>query len=448
MIRKRDEMTIISKTPAFNLKVVVQETGVKPDTLRAWERRYGLPDPERSSGGHRLYSQRDIEIVKWLVARREEGMSISHSVELWHTLVSEGHDPLHMDGSPVKGDISISVEAGSTVEEMRRAWIEACLAFDETAAEQVLTQAFALYPPVMVCLEVLQKGLAEIGGLWYENDATVQQEHFASALAMRRLNALVAAAPSPTRPARIIVACPAGEDHVFAPLLLTLILRYEGWRVIYLGANVPTTRLETTIRRARPDLIVMTAQQLHTAAALLETARVLRDMEAPMAFGGRIFSTLPDLSNRIPGHFLGEGLQEVTEAVADLLRRQPPVPAVEPISPRYQRAIDAYREQQAAVENRVWTILHSENNTDISYEHTANANLHLARDILAALRLGDISLLGREISWTEKLLLNYSMPRQMLRHYLDAYGQAVGEILEEDGRSIAAWFATITEGDE
>lgn len=437
-------MTEISRTPAFNLKVVVQETGVKPDTLRAWERRYGLPEPKRSSGGHRLYSQRDIEIVKWLVDRREEGMSISHSVELWQKLVDEGHDPLHMDGSPVKGDIVPPMEVGSTVEEMRRTWIEACLAFDETAAEQVLTQAFALYPPAMVCLEVLQKGLAEIGMLWYENDATVQQEHFASALAIRRLNALVAAAPSPTRPARIIVACPAGEDHVFAPLLLTLMLRYEGWRVIYLGANVPTTRLETTIRRARPDLIVMTAQQLHTAATLLETARVLRDLEAPMAFGGRVFSAMSDLQQRIPGHFLGEGLQGVTEVVSDILRRQPPVPTVEPIPPHYQKAVDAYRARQAAVESRVWTILRAENNMDITYEHTANANLHLSRDILAALRLGDISLLGKEISWTEKLLLNYSMPRQMLHDYLEAYGQAVSEVLGEDGRPIVEWFTIIT----
>ena len=48
----------------FNLKAVVQQTGIKPDTLRAWERRYGLPTPERSSGGHRLYSQDDVDTYK------------------------------------------------------------------------------------------------------------------------------------------------------------------------------------------------------------------------------------------------------------------------------------------------------------------------------------------------------------------------------------------------
>ncbi len=52
------------KTPIFNMKVVVEETGIKPDTLRAWERRYGLPEPNRTQGGHRLYSQYDIDMLK------------------------------------------------------------------------------------------------------------------------------------------------------------------------------------------------------------------------------------------------------------------------------------------------------------------------------------------------------------------------------------------------
>ena len=63
----------ISKNPAFNLKAVLQETNIAADTLRAWERRYGLPMPERTEGGHRLYSQYDIETIKWLLARQKIG---------------------------------------------------------------------------------------------------------------------------------------------------------------------------------------------------------------------------------------------------------------------------------------------------------------------------------------------------------------------------------------
>ena len=81
-------------TANFNLSVVLRETGIKADTLRAWERRYGLPQPERTEGGHRLYSQRDIEIVRWLMAREEEGLRISQAVEMFTQEVSHGNDPL------------------------------------------------------------------------------------------------------------------------------------------------------------------------------------------------------------------------------------------------------------------------------------------------------------------------------------------------------------------
>ena len=59
---------MIDSTPIYNLKAVIQETGLGPETLRAWERRYGLLKPQRSPGGHRLYSQYDIDMLKWLVA--------------------------------------------------------------------------------------------------------------------------------------------------------------------------------------------------------------------------------------------------------------------------------------------------------------------------------------------------------------------------------------------
>ena len=45
---------MISQSPAYNLMVVLKETGLKADVLRAWERRYQLPSPQRTPGGHRL----------------------------------------------------------------------------------------------------------------------------------------------------------------------------------------------------------------------------------------------------------------------------------------------------------------------------------------------------------------------------------------------------------
>ncbi|NOH02063.1 MAG: MerR family transcriptional regulator [Chloroflexi bacterium] len=85
---------MFSKSPAYNLKAVLRETGLAADTSRARERRYGLPAPRRGAGGHRLYSQYDIEIVKWLIARRAEGLSISRAVDLWNEITASGSGPL------------------------------------------------------------------------------------------------------------------------------------------------------------------------------------------------------------------------------------------------------------------------------------------------------------------------------------------------------------------
>ena len=114
----------ISDIPTFNMKVVVKETGLKPDTLRAWERRYGIPSPERTKGGHRLYTQHEIDMLKWLVTRQDEGMSISHAVDLWNQLQAEGTDPLAaISESTVKAKPAFVPVTGNVIDEMRQAWI-------------------------------------------------------------------------------------------------------------------------------------------------------------------------------------------------------------------------------------------------------------------------------------------------------------------------------------
>jgi len=90
----KKKVNVTSHTPTYNLKAVLKETGLKADVLRAWERRYDLPKPHRTPGGHRLYSEYDIETIKWLMARQEEGLSISHATELWRSLKASGQEPL------------------------------------------------------------------------------------------------------------------------------------------------------------------------------------------------------------------------------------------------------------------------------------------------------------------------------------------------------------------
>jgi DNA-binding transcriptional MerR regulator/methylmalonyl-CoA mutase cobalamin-binding subunit len=433
-------------TPTFNLKAVVQETGLKPDTLRAWERRYGIPQPQRTTGGHRLYSQQDIEMLKWLVTRQDEGLSISRAVDLWHSLKEQGQNPLHLSAHSHLAALSVAhspATVGNTINELRRAWVSACLNFDERTAENILAQASALYPLDTVCFELLQKGLTYIGGGWFKGEITVQQEHFASALAMRRLDALIAATPSPTRPGRILVVCPPHEEHTFSPLLITLLLRRYGWDVVYLGADVPLHRLEMTIATTRPQLVIISAQQLYTAAKLLEMAQLLQQEGVPMAFGGSIFNMIPALRFRIPGYFLGERLDLTAQIVEQLLKspRLTPPPPVSETSAMYQQTLYHYRERQSLLEAHVWQSLKS---TEIPQEFLINANEKLGRNIVAALILGNIDYSGTDIAWIEFLFVNNQIPTDQLRRYLKTYYQAAQLHLEEPGRIIIDWLGRLT----
>ena len=69
-----------SKEPKYTIKVLSERTGVRPVTLRAWERRYDLLDPDRLDNNYRLYSERDIQVIRWITHRLDEGLSISTAV--------------------------------------------------------------------------------------------------------------------------------------------------------------------------------------------------------------------------------------------------------------------------------------------------------------------------------------------------------------------------------
>jgi DNA-binding transcriptional MerR regulator len=434
----------LKTTATLNMKVVVNETGLKPDTLRAWERRYGLPQPTRTPGGHRLYSQRDVDIVKWLIARQEEGLSISRAVDLWQQLQADGQDPFV--AMPLEtAQMGISTATGATIDALREEWIEACREFNEGLADQILMRAFALYPPEQVCIQVLMKGLAEIGIGWYQGRITVQQEHLASELATRRLESLVAASPPATIPGKILIFCPPAEEHAFSPLLLTYLLRRNGRQVLFLGANVPIQRIENAIESTKPDLIIMTAQQLHSAATLLSMANKLQNLAIPLAFGGRIFNLIPQIRDRIPGFFLGESLEQAPSVVAQILSHPSPPKEVQEPSQRYKNVLNTFQTQLASIQLGIWQEL---NISGIPYAHLTIANLNLAQNITAALTLGDISFLGTDIEWVTQLLRNLDIPQESLDRYISAYSKAIASQLGEEGRLISDYLVTLLDGGE
>ena len=432
---------MLSTTPAYNLKVVLKETGLAADTLRAWERRYGLPMPQRTAGGHRLYSQRDIETIKWLMKRQEEGLSISRAVDLWNEQLASGTDPLSekiQSSHQHTPALPIPYQPETNLDSIREVWIRACMEFNESAAEQTLNQAFSMFPVEAVCLEVLQKGISEIGNRWYTNRASVQQEHFASALAMRRLDALLSASPSPTRNQTVLVGCPAEEWHTFTPLLLSLLLRRRGLNVIYLGANVPVEQFANTVHDLKADLVILVAQLLITAATLQHTAQVLASQKIRVAFGGRIFSIHPELHHFIAGHFLGQHLPSALEQVELILDHRIKQSIPRPASQEYTAAHQAFVSKRGQIELTFRQMLEP---LFIAPENIKTGIDFLGDNITAALQLGNMSHVSTELEWLKPLLQAYETDPQLLIHFVETYSAAVNKNINGQGRPIFQWFA-------
>ena len=432
---------MVSTTPAFNLKAVLKETGLAADTLRAWERRYGLPVPQRSAGGHRLYSQGDIETIKWLIRRQAEGLSISRAVDLWNEQLGSGSDPL---AGPVQSTFTSTAALpaqftvlDTTLDSLRARWINACTDFSESTAEQTLNQAFSLFPVEAVCLEVLQRGLSEIGQLWYENRANVQQEHFASGLAMRRLDALLNASPAPTRNQTVIVGCPPDEWHAFTPLLLALFLRRRGLNVIYLGANVPVSKFSDTVKNSKANLVVLAAQQLTSAATLQQTALALSTAKIPVAFGGRIFNLHSDLAETISGSFLGYDLNAALDEIEVLLNNKVKPPQPRTASQVYAAAHQAFVSKRDQIE---LTVKESLEPLSIAPEDIRTGIHFLGENITAALQLGDMAYVSAEVDWLKVLLQSYEKHPQQLIHFMETYSQAVNININGSGHPIIDWF--------
>jgi MerR family transcriptional regulator, light-induced transcriptional regulator len=285
----------VSDTPLFNTAAVVQRTGVPAVTFRAWERRYGYPKPRRNSGGQRMYSERDIQAIRWLSEQTAQGVAISRAVEMLRVGYAQ---PGRAERS---GD-------GRTFEALQAELGEALLAVHSDRAEAVLAEAFALFSVEDVCLQVVQPMLIDIGERWHAGEVSVAEEHYASSFVRGKLFGLLNAYQTPAAGGPLVfTACAPDEWHELGVLLVSVFLARRRSAVRYLGPNLPLDGLAVVAARHHPAAVVLSAQSAETARNLRPAARLL-DGVAPMPllfFGGQAFNVDSRLRFRTPGTYVG-----------------------------------------------------------------------------------------------------------------------------------------------
>jgi hypothetical protein len=238
-----------------------------------------------------------------------------------------------------------------------------------------------------------------------------------------------------------LLACPPEDEHTFSPLVITYLIRRQGRRALFLGANVPFNRFNDALDQTKPALVIMTAQDLHTAAQLIPFADLLAERGIPFAFGGLVFNTRPNLQKRIRGYLLGNRLGDTPDAVERLVTSKPEAPEVEPISEAYSQAIRALKTNENEI---IAALSRAFGGSNMDNYHMALANLHLTRDVLASLKLGEMDYLGKDIMWAQGLIENYTIPPEALVDYLETYADVVQERLGEDGEPITQAMRSLT----
>lgn len=256
----------MTESAQLRIGALSRRVGVSPELLRAWEQRYGLLQPSRSSGGFRLYSGADEARVHSMRRHLGAGLSAAEAARLALT-ESVGAGEEQTLGRAQLDQLSTELQA-------------ALDRFDDPAAHAVLDRLFAAFRLQTVLRDVVLPYLHELGARWERGDASVAQEHFASNLLRGRLLGL-ARGWAEGRGPRALLACSPGELHDLPLIVFGLVLAVHGWSITYLGPDTPINTIRDTVA-ARPHQLVvisaMTSQRL----------RAVQDEIAELAAGLRV----------------------------------------------------------------------------------------------------------------------------------------------------------------
>lgn len=243
----------------YHIRTVTALTGIPAVTIRAWENRYGVIVPSRTDGGHRVYSEQDVDDLRWLKGQVEnKGINISQASQILKLkkLEQSSEKASHSDETisnkvsvfpeksvtSVHDDDALVRSIGFSSEDVSfEKWIselyDVLTSFQNDRAHSLTEAAFARHGEDDVFHHIFAPLLHRIGNEWENGTLTMAQEHFASTFVMHRFNHFFQSLPVISSLPKWLAFCPTGEHHQIGLLMFTLFLRKKGADVIYLGPN-------------------------------------------------------------------------------------------------------------------------------------------------------------------------------------------------------------------
>jgi DNA-binding transcriptional MerR regulator/methylmalonyl-CoA mutase cobalamin-binding subunit len=263
----------------YRIQVAAELSGVPAATLRAWERRYGVPVPRRTASAYRLYTSEDVEQIRRMRLLVEQGVSPAEAARVVRTppMVSEN---LMARETSLDG-----------VEFARARLLSAAQRFDAATIDGELARLSMLLDAITLYEKVISPLLVEIGRRWDDGTLSIAQEHMLSDRLEYALRAALRTLDRGDGPL-VLIACIDREQHVLGMLGAALKLAASGARVVVLGAMTPPEAIGEAVASMGPRLVGLSACIVPATSRALMKAYGQACGATPWVVGGTAAETL------------------------------------------------------------------------------------------------------------------------------------------------------------
>lgn len=228
----------------YRIHAAAELCGVNPATLRAWERRYGVPVPRRTAAAYRLYTVEDVDQIRRMRELVEQGVAPAEAARTVR-------EPAAL-GGPSAG------ATGDGIEATRIRLLAAAERMDSAAIDAELARASMLLDAQTLYERVVSPVAVEIGRRWEEGEISVAHEHLVSERLEFALRAALRSVERPDGPT-VVCACVDAEQHVIGLLGAALRFAGNGAHVVLLGSTTPPAAIASAVERLSPRLVALSA---------------------------------------------------------------------------------------------------------------------------------------------------------------------------------------------
>ena len=231
-------------TNTYSMSQVETLTGIKSHTLRIWERRYNFLKPERTDTNIRFYSDYEIRKLLNIAILMKKGYRISKIDKMSDEELADLIIELHANPSgEFEDDINLLTLSMIEMDEYD---------FDSVFRRHVMRNGM-----VSTVVNLLYPFLEHVGILWITHRTMPAQEHFISNIIRQKIIVAMDNLPEPKKDAsKIVMFLPEREHHEIGLLLASYIAKDLGWKVYYLGQNVPLVNIFEIQKIVKSDLLM------------------------------------------------------------------------------------------------------------------------------------------------------------------------------------------------